>query len=228
MQEQLVGMEASLLDDKFITVILRSLLKSYRSLINTISLSATLAKVKLKPDTVMQSLFDKYERLKIEKQQLKSVENTLLARNSSTSKKTDIECWKCGKKGHVKADCHQKDKKKDGEKDNAANIAAKSDNWAFATIFAGQTQCETSPHKETEVDIYDSATSTHMSPNYHCFITFKDIPPCPIAAANKAIINATGIGDICIAIPNNKTTSYVTLKDIMYCKDLAFTLISLA
>ena len=128
----------------------------------------------------------------------------------------------------MKAYYHQKDKKKDGEKDNAANIAAESDDWAFATIFAGQTQCETNSHKKTEVDIYDSAASTHMSPNHHCFITFKDIAPCPIAAANKAIFNATGIGDMRIAIPNDKTTSYVTLKDILYCKDLAFTLISLA
>ena len=67
-----------------------------------------------------------------------------------------------------------------------------------------------------------------MSPNHHCFITFKDIPPHPIAAADKAIINATGIGDIHIAVSNDKTTSYVTLKDVLYCKDLAFTLISLA
>ena len=166
MQEQLAGMEASLSDDEFITVILRSLSKSYQSLINMILLSATLTKVKLKPDTVIQSLFDEFEKLKIEEQQLKSAKNALSAtkgqgkgwntENSSTGKKTDIECWKCGKKGHVKADCHQKDKKKDGEKDNAANVAAESDDWASATIFAGQTQCETSPHKETEVDIYDS------------------------------------------------------------------------
>ena len=109
-------MEASLLDDKFITIILGSLPKSYQSLINMILLSVTLAKVKLKPDMVIQSLFDKFERLKIEEWQLKSAKNTLSATkgqgksqctgNSSTSKKTDIECSKCGKKGHVKADCH--------------------------------------------------------------------------------------------------------------------------
>ena len=118
MQEQLSGMEASLLDDEFITITLISLPKSYWPLINMILLSATLAEVKIKPDTVTQSLFDKFERLKIEEWQLKSTKNTLLATkgqgkgwctgNSSTGKKTDIECWKCGKKGHVKEDCHQK------------------------------------------------------------------------------------------------------------------------
>ena len=30
-----------------------------------------------------------------------------------------------------------------------------------------------------------------------------------------------------IAIPNGKVTSHVTIKDVLYCKDLAFTLISL-
>ena len=68
---------------------------------------------------------------------------------------------------------------------------------------------------------------THV-PNCHCFITFNDIPPHLIAAADKAIFNATGIRDMHIAIPNDKTTSYVTLKDVLYYKDLAFTLISLA
>ena len=89
-------------------------------------------------------------------------------------------------------------------------------------------QHEMSPHKETEVDIYDSTASTHMSPNHHRFITFKDTPPHPIAVTNKAIFNATGIGDMRIAVPNDKTTSYIMLKDILYCKDLAFTLITLA
>ena len=79
MQEQLAGMEASLSDDEFITIILGSLLKSYRSLINTISLCVILAKLKLKPDTVIQSLFDEFEKLKIEEQQLKSAENALSA-----------------------------------------------------------------------------------------------------------------------------------------------------
>ena len=50
MQEQLKGMAARLADADLVMVILGSLPKSYRSLINTITMSATHLKVDLKPD----------------------------------------------------------------------------------------------------------------------------------------------------------------------------------
>ena len=66
-----------------------------------------------------------------------------------------------------------------------------------------------------------------MSPDRHQFMKFRETPPYPIAAANKVIFDATGIGDMQVAIPNGKTTNHITVKDVLYCKDLAFTLISL-
>jgi len=79
MQEQLAGMEASLTDDDFVTIILGSLLKSYRQLINTISLSSAIAQTQLKPDAVVSSLLDEYERLKIKERQLKAAKSALAA-----------------------------------------------------------------------------------------------------------------------------------------------------
>jgi len=58
MQEQLAGMSSGLPDTDLITVILGSLPKSYRPLINAISMSATHAKVNLMPDKVIESLTD--------------------------------------------------------------------------------------------------------------------------------------------------------------------------
>jgi hypothetical protein len=66
-----------------------------------------------------------------------------------------------------------------------------------------------------------------MLPDRHCFITFKDIPPRAVNAADKTVFKATGIGNIRLSIPNGKTTTHVMLKDILYCPDLAFTLVSL-
>jgi Pol polyprotein, beta-barrel domain/GAG-pre-integrase domain/Zinc knuckle len=141
----------------------------------------------------------------------------------------DIECWKCGKTGHVKADCNKKGKKKDeDDKKESANVATEADEWAFTTTLAGQASPqEASLQKGSEVDVYDSRASSHMSPDRHRFTKFREIPPYPIAAADKAIFNATGIGDMRVAIPNDKVTNYITVKDVLYCKDLAFTLISL-
>ena len=78
-------------------------------------------KVTLKPTKVIESLIDKFEQLTIEEHQLKSAENTLVAvgdhgksqrkKGNSGEQQNDVECWKCGYKGHIQAKCHSKSKK---------------------------------------------------------------------------------------------------------------------
>ena len=133
-------------------------------------------------------------------------------------------------KWDTKRDCTKKAKKKeDDQKKESASTATDSDDWAFTASCTGQASLlETSSHKGHEINIYDSGASSHMSPDHHRFITFKEIPPHPIATADKATFNATGVGDMQIAVPNDNSTNYVTIKDVLYCKDLVFTLVSLA
>jgi Pol polyprotein, beta-barrel domain/GAG-pre-integrase domain len=66
-----------------------------------------------------------------------------------------------------------------------------------------------------------------MLPKRYRFTTFREIAPRTINATDKTIFKAIGVGNMRIGIPNGKTTTYVTLKDVLYCPDLAFTLISL-
>ena len=66
-----------------------------------------------------------------------------------------------------------------------------------------------------------------MSPDQQKFTKFREIEPKPVKAADKAIFMATGIGSLVISIPNGSTSTNVTLKDVRYCLDLAFTLVSL-
>ena len=88
-QKQLAGMNAALTDDDLVTIILSSLPKSYHSLINAITMSATHAKVQLEPDHVVGTLIDEFERLEIEDCQLKASENALTTTKART--KADIE-----------------------------------------------------------------------------------------------------------------------------------------
>ena len=100
--------------------------------------------------------------------------------------------------------------------------------WAFTATFAGQAFAVQESHRGQEIDVYDSAALTHMSPDRHPFISFKEIPSQPIVAADKTIFNATGVGNMCISIPNGTTANQVTVKDVLYCLELAFTLVLLA
>ena len=227
-QEQLAGMNATLTDNDLVTVILGSLHKSYHSLINAITMSATHAKVKLEPEHVVRMLVDEFKQLEIEDCQSKARKNALAATKACT--KVDIECWKCGKKGHVKAECCSKAKKRDDDKEGSrsANIATESEEFAFTTTFAGNTLVlGTSLLVGQEINVYDSGASGHMLLSQHHFTTFREIAPCAINTADKTIFQATGIGNMRISIPNGKMTMHVTLKNVPYCPDLAFTLVSL-
>ena len=75
---------------------------------------------------------------------------------------------------------------------------------------------------------FDSGATTHMPPNRDKFIDFKKIEPKGVKATNKRIFLATGIGWMKINIPNGKDNTSVTLKDILYCLDLGYMLVSLA
>jgi gag-polypeptide of LTR copia-type len=61
MQEQLAGMNTPLTNNDLVTVILGLLPKSYRSLINAITMSVAHAKAKLEPDQVVSTLIDEFE-----------------------------------------------------------------------------------------------------------------------------------------------------------------------
>jgi gag-polypeptide of LTR copia-type len=123
MQEQLAEMNPALTNNNLVTIILSSLPKSYHSLINAITMSVVHAKAKLEPDQVVSMLIDKFEWLTIEEHQLKVSENALTAEkgceklqacsSTASTTKTNVESCKCRKKGHMKAYCCSKAKKRD-------------------------------------------------------------------------------------------------------------------
>ena len=122
MYQQLKGMGKEISKQDFTTLILASLPKSYWLLINMISLQNCAALKTLKPNVVMESILEEFERLQIEDSQLKSTDNAMLAKGGKGKGKKkkfptsssgdfmnpDVECWDCGKKGHVRSKCPKK------------------------------------------------------------------------------------------------------------------------
>jgi len=144
----------------------------------------------------------------------------------------DMECWKCGQAGHVRKNCHSKRKKKEGGESgkgkDITNTATGGEEFAFTTTFAGvMLTCTSNPLSRVETDIYDSDASSHMSPMRDWFTTFMAIAPKPIKAADQMLFIATAMGKLWVCIPNGNTTMAVTLKNVLYCPNLTFTLISL-
>ena len=143
----------------------------------------------------------------------------------------DVECWKCSQKGHIHKNC-QSQKKKDraepGKGKDMANTVTGGEEFAFTTTFTGATLThDSNPQARVKTDIYNSGASSHMSPAHDWFTTFMAITPKPIKATDQTLFGAMAMGKLWVSIPNGKTTMSITLKDVLYCPDLAFTLISL-
>ena len=63
--------------------------------------------------------------------------------NSSSNPKTmcpDIECWNCGKKGHVQPDCQSKKKEQNADKKDgtSANATMEGSEWVFTATLTGR------------------------------------------------------------------------------------------
>jgi len=112
---------------------------------------------------------------------------------------------------------------------DSSNIAAEGEKFSFTTTFARATlSCNGSPLSKLEVDIYDSSGSSHMMPARQCFVLLTQIPPRQIKAADQTLFTATAMGELRISIPNEKGPQKITLCEVLYCPDLAFTLVSLS
>ncbi|TFY51058.1 hypothetical protein EVJ58_g10760 [Rhodofomes roseus] len=78
------------------------------------------------------------------------------------------------------------------------------------------------------VDLYDSGATHHMSPYRDNFVTFTDISPKLLNAANQQHFQATGTGDMIISVPNESApATQIRLTKVLYTPALGFTLVSI-
>ena len=65
-------------------------------------------------------------------------------------------------------------------------------------------------------------------PLHDRFITYQEILPRPIMAADKRVFYAIGIGDIVIDIPNGESSTPMRLKDTLHAPDMGATIVSIS
>ena len=155
MYQQLKGMGEVITETDFKTLILASLPKSYRPLINTISLQNCANPTAVKPAIVMESILEEFDRLQIKDSQSKTAENAMMAtgiKGKGKKKKSpmhpsgnltnpDIECWNCGEKGHVRSKCPKKPKRKQTSnkgKEQEVHTSQTQEDYAFSLNVVGE------------------------------------------------------------------------------------------
>ncbi|PBK66926.1 hypothetical protein ARMSODRAFT_889935, partial [Armillaria solidipes] len=70
------------------------------------------------------------------------------------------------------------------------------------TIIASAEDANLEKKNESEIELFDSGASRHMSPHRHAFLNFRDIHPRSFDAANKNKFFATGQGDMIVSLPH--------------------------
>ena len=97
-------MGAALPDQEFSTTIFQSLPESYGYLLTALSTTSRIAGNPITPLDVIQAINEEYNRRTA---QSPSSNSALAAFPSSQlgRQRTDVECFNCHRKGHVKADC---------------------------------------------------------------------------------------------------------------------------
>jgi hypothetical protein len=239
-------------DRDFYAIIIGSLPESYRPLLSSINAAARVTQTPITPYKLISIVSEEYEhRMLTECRPTKKGGNSALAARSmsnrphalsnSTMASPDITCFNCDRKGHYKQDCWRKGGGQEGQgprqnqkkggctPKHSANSATDSkdpDSYAFMSSdlisIADQLKVPMGRHGA----IIDSGASAHFCPDRTKFKNFVSIPSQNIHTADGTTVSAIGRGDVSISLPLGSKWTSVTLKDMLYAPDMAFTLVS--
>ena len=158
------------------------------------------------------------------------------------------ECWskgggkegqgprrKCSgsKEGGKKADTAAAAESSKGKKEKDKGKDSDEDIEAWAVVEEEEEESPQIPAMAAdeagggEMELFDSGASHHMSLFREQFVTYRDIPACPITAANNRSFYAVSMGDLEINVPNGASSTKVLLCNALYTPDLGLTVVSI-
>src|SRR6267142_1716910 len=169
--------------------------------------------------------------------------------------KKKVKCYNCHKTGHYKSKCWAKGSSKEGQgprrgkgaKDDAAPAKEKSEETEAWAAIEDIKELESTAHPEDIVatagctqsqpsqgcmralgKLYNSGALCHMSPFSERFTNYHSIPPHTITTTDKQVFYAVGTGDLRIKVPNGKSSTPITLKDVLHALDMGITIVSVS
>jgi hypothetical protein len=114
---------------------------------------------------------------------------------SKSRRRKDINCYKCGKKGHMKRDCPNRKRNKDDENEGSSkstNVVEDNSNDVDGDMLSVASTLE----HLVDSWILDSACSFHKTLNRDWFDTYRSVNSGIVTMGNGAHCKITGIGNI--------------------------------
>jgi hypothetical protein len=249
----------------------------------------------INPTCVIKFICNDYDKHMIGKEANKKSEDQAFAAQSQKHKnKSNIKCFNCKKKGHIKSECWVKGGSKEGQgprcnrcsqesaSESAASAADKAEdieswilqvhnNLSFESLISssstGSEVSEDSSDMDVEswasigeadfadsksnsndakvsdtyvqdavsasegnveAELYNLGASCHISPFWHCFITYQPITPRPISAVDNWVFYAIGTGTLQIEVPNGPSKATpILLWEALHAPNISTTIVSI-
>ena len=83
------------------------------------------------------------------------------------------------------------------------------------------------PTSSSQVNLYDSGTTCHISPYRKHFENLVDIPNKSFTTMNCQKFVATGVGNMIIKVPNRYNISHLRLTEVLFSPEVRYTLVSI-
>ena len=215
-RDELEGIGASVMDDDFATMILTSLLPSYRSLLHSIMHAASLSSTEISPNDLMRIVLEEARQREIADLASKSgdaalhVKKTRGRKGKSEDSGTKTPCTNCKCTNHKTENCYADGRAKQGqapwqkkkEKANTAAVSTKrqehDEEYLAFTCLGNQHEAATAAHSTPKAHdiILDSGATAHFCPDRSMFVCYSATSPTAITAADGRELKAVGHSNI--------------------------------
>ena len=234
LRDQLIAACHTIEDSEVVMSVLAGLPKEFDTVVAVLEITDD----KLELDVVLAKLLQAEQRLT----RGEKADNRALFTNTSSRQRygtgsagtagkigtsgRDKECWHCGKRGHLKADCRQRkcDEQRGhsnsrGGRDGPGPGSGRSDHQSVAAMGASAINW----HSDW---VLDSGASNHITGNLDLLIDVRE-PGRNISVtfANGTVSEAKYVGDAVLEVSD---TSVILLKDVLYVPSAAANLYSIA
>lgn len=225
--QDLEGMSVTVDDEDQAVILLNSLPERYKNFVETIKYG----RQTLKLSEVQAAITAKDAEIRAGEKKTNDAEGLIIRgrpdtrnnkqRGRSRSKSRQVErrrCYRCGKKGHLKKDCTNKDHSKAKKQDDDGDAAVVSDGYESSEVL---TVSDSNSGKDW---VLDSGCTFHMCPNKCWFSDLESVNGGKVLLGNNEACAVEGIGSVRIKMFDGIER---TLKNVRYMPGLRRNLISL-
>lgn len=220
--EKLNEIQKPVPDEMLVIILLASLSDAYEGFVIVIEARDNLPSF----GALKNKLLEEGERRKTVEQIAVKEEQKMFASRCENDKNNknkrdmkNIECWKCGRRGHISAKCRSKEKSATSEKDNDSDKKNDSNKKSYSVFAAAS-------HKSTlSVDVWcmDSGATAHLCANKSLFVSIREHKE-KIMLVGEQYIEAKGIGTVKL----NWHGNIIELIDVLYVQNLQCNFVSVA